>query len=136
MSVRLIVVLSLLNISCTAVFNSNDANLSLALSKYNDFAYFVEMEDPISVSSQGKLSKSSLDFTYSCYYDQILDDSVSTTTSCNDLDNFFFNSTSGDFSWSPDSTQSGDYEFKVLISTEIKGKTETKEKVFKASAKF
>ena len=118
MSVRLVLLFIFsLNLSCTAVFNSNNlASMGLALSKYNDFAYFVDMDEPFSISSQGKLSAISLDFEFSCFYDQAIDQSVNNTNSCNDLDNFFFNSTTGDFNWSPNSNQGGDYEFKVVMT--------------------
>ena len=72
MSVRLVLLFIFsLNLSCTAVFNSNNlASMGLALSKYNDFAYFVDMDEPFSISSQGKLSAISLDFEFSCFFGQ------------------------------------------------------------------
>ncbi|MCH2535752.1 MAG: hypothetical protein MK008_15030, partial [Bdellovibrionales bacterium] len=136
MSVRLIVLLAFLNISCTAVFKTADKKLTLNLSKYNDFAYFVEMDEPITISSQSKLSqKPNVEYKYSCYYDQTLNNSVNSTTECNNLEDFLFNTTNGDFSWTPNENQSGDYEFKVIISTKSKGKDITEDKLFKAYIK-
>ena len=51
--------------------------------------------------------------TYSCYYDTDLNGSVASITSCSTVSGLSFNTTSGIMNWTPDYTQSGNYEFKI-----------------------
>ena len=91
MSVRLLLVILLsFNVSCTSVFNSNELDsMTSVLSKYNDFAYYVDMDDPISITTQNKFSKGSIEFEFFCFYDKSIDQEVSNLNSCNDLNNLF-----------------------------------------------
>ncbi|MCB9091441.1 MAG: putative Ig domain-containing protein [Halobacteriovoraceae bacterium] len=54
--------------------------------------------------------------TYSCYYDQIIDNSVASPVNCSVLAGVSFSSSTGSFSWVPTLTQSGDYEFKIVAT--------------------
>ena len=54
--------------------------------------------------------------TYSCYYDMIIDDTVSDDTLCSDLENHSFDNESGTVDWTPDFTQAGIYEFKITAT--------------------
>jgi surface protein len=55
--------------------------------------------------------------TYSCTYDLVIDASVVSTTDCSStLAGLNFSTTTGVLDWSPDGSQSGSYEFKIVAS--------------------
>ncbi len=51
---------------------------------------------------------------YQCFVDQTIDNSVSETTSCSNISGLTFDSSTGEFSWSPDYTASGAFEFNIM----------------------
>lgn len=121
--------IALLSVSCTSAFDKNGSgSMSLALSKYSNFAHYAESNDTITFTSQNKLNSQSLGIEFSCYYDLTVDNSVSTSLPCNNLNNFLFNTTNGDISWSPSNKQVGNYEFRV----DVNASGESLSKIFNA----
>lgn len=53
--------------------------------------------------------------TYTCYYDNSFDSSVTTTDDCSII-GVAFNSSTGSFTWTPSYIQRGDFEFKIIAS--------------------
>ena len=54
--------------------------------------------------------------TYSCFYEVGIDGSVASTTSCTSLTGVSFNTSTGEMDWTPNLTQEGSYEFKIIGS--------------------
>lgn len=52
--------------------------------------------------------------TYSCYYDSAVDGSVASVSSCTTLSGVSFATNTGVVNWTPDLSQSGSYEFKII----------------------
>lgn len=60
------------------------------------------------------------DVSYTCTYDQTIDDAVGSGTSCDDLGASI---SDDNFTWNPDYDDSGEYEFKIVAT--IDGETST-----------
>jgi photosystem II stability/assembly factor-like uncharacterized protein len=56
--------------------------------------------------------------TYACYYDQVVDNTVSSTLQCSTL-GLIFSSSTGKFFWEPDYGDAGLYEFKVTAKNSV-----------------
>ncbi|WP_412471820.1 BspA family leucine-rich repeat surface protein [Halobacteriovorax sp. RT-1-4] len=54
--------------------------------------------------------------SYTCTYDTVVDGAVASATSCTSLSGVSFSATTGVMDWTPDYTQSGNYEFKIVAS--------------------
>lgn len=54
--------------------------------------------------------------TYSCFYDLVVNGSVSSTLSCSSLTGVSFSTSTGIMNWTPTGAQLGAYEFKIVAS--------------------
>lgn len=69
---------------------------------------------PIDANDSGDdLDADAEPITYTCFYDNSINGSVSSTIPCSTIAGILFNSSTGEFTWTTINTQAKDYEFKI-----------------------
>ncbi|MCH2534455.1 MAG: hypothetical protein MK008_08450, partial [Bdellovibrionales bacterium] len=122
---------------CTASFKSIQfSQASLALESYQSVGMYLGQGkslnfNPPSFSKTNQKSSNTEEMTYSCHYDQAVDEVVNSSNNCSELANFSFSENSGQMQWSPTLSQEGVYEFQVDIAFKKKKYT----KIFEINLK-
>ncbi|WPU66188.1 BspA family leucine-rich repeat surface protein [Peredibacter starrii] len=82
-------------------------------------------------STNGDVDGDGNPITYTCFYDMTVDAAVANTNDCTLIPGLSFNTSTGVLTWTPNGSQSGNYEIKITATAE----STTDEEIFKLEVK-